>query len=106
MYADNIPVPDDEEIIVIYSTVGGLPYVNAVTRDRAIAAAAYNDVLISNGQHMTAAEAAEGRAANPSFADEMEEIAGEHYLAHTSEFDVFVEVVEIRNRLDVEAPTS
>lgn len=95
MKPSDIPEPASDEVLVVYSGSGGIPYIEIVTRDRALATSTYNSVVVRDGQHLTPSEATEWMRENPHHEREIEEIDGRLFLAHTSDFDVYLEVARI-----------
>ncbi len=88
--------PEADEVLVVYSSVGGIPYVDLVTREVGAAVTAYTRLVATHGQKMSLQESKRWEMQNPKSAGEIEEIGGNFYLAHTADFDAFIEIQVIR----------
>jgi hypothetical protein len=95
MTAAEIERPNEHQVIIVYTGQGGVPYINVVTRNPAFAASEYNRILIKLGKRLTKLEAEQWRSENPDFEDEVKELDGKYILAHTDNFDIYVEIVEL-----------
>ena len=95
MKATDIAVPRIDEVVVVYHTEGGVPYIDLVTRSRKDAADQYNRLVLVAGEYLVASQAETWRKQNPEFTSAIKEIDGKLVLASTSDFDVFIDVVSI-----------
>jgi hypothetical protein len=90
-----------DEVAVVYSCYRGIPSVNHVSRSIADAVNVYNEMVVEHGEWLSAQLADRWRLENPGCGDQIEMIDGGNYLAHTSDFDVYLELIRIRPTVEV-----
>ena len=95
MRIDELPELIDNEVVVIYSGQGGIPYIHKVTRNREAAVRAYHALVTSIAKPLSASEATEWVTRNKGFEGDLEAIGEQWYLARSETFDAFWEVVVV-----------